>query len=38
VVQEFCDIIPDVYIAGDCKQPQTIMQAVHDGFNIAVEL
>lgn len=38
VVAELSDIVVDTYVAGDCKKPQNIMQAVHDGFNIAVEL
>ena len=38
LVAEYRDIIPDVFVAGDCKKPETIMQAIHDGFNIAVEL
>jgi 2,4-dienoyl-CoA reductase-like NADH-dependent reductase (Old Yellow Enzyme family)/thioredoxin reductase len=38
VVNQFIDIIPDTYIAGDCRRAQTIKEAIHDGFNIAVEL
>jgi thioredoxin reductase len=38
VVNQFIDIIPDTYVAGDCRKAQTIKEAIHDGFNIAVEL
>ena len=38
VVKELSGIVADTYIAGDCKKPLDIVQAIHDGFNIAVEL
>jgi 2,4-dienoyl-CoA reductase-like NADH-dependent reductase (Old Yellow Enzyme family)/NADPH-dependent 2,4-dienoyl-CoA reductase/sulfur reductase-like enzyme len=37
-VSELSGIVPDTFTAGDCKKPDIIMQAIHDGFNIAVEL
>ena len=38
VVEAFQDIIPAVYFIGDCRRPKDIKQAIHDAFNIAVEL
>ena len=38
VVDQFKDLAADVYIIGDCRKPQTIKEAVHDGFNTAVEI
>ena len=32
------DSAPDVYTIGDCRSPNRIKEAVHDGFNIAVEI
>ena len=29
---------PDVYSIGDCRRPNRIKEAIHDGFNIAVEI
>jgi 2,4-dienoyl-CoA reductase-like NADH-dependent reductase (Old Yellow Enzyme family)/thioredoxin reductase len=37
-VNVFKDLVPDVYTIGDCVKPQGIKEAVHDGFNVAVEL
>jgi 2,4-dienoyl-CoA reductase-like NADH-dependent reductase (Old Yellow Enzyme family)/thioredoxin reductase len=34
----FKDSAPDVYTIGDCVKPQSIKEAVHDGFNVAVEI
>jgi hypothetical protein len=36
-VDLFKDSAPDVYTIGDCVKPQSIAEAVHDGFNVAVE-
>lgn len=33
---KFRSICSDFYIIGDCKSPGKIMQAIHDGFNVAV--
>jgi len=38
VVDSFRDVVPDVYFAGDCRKPNDLRQAIHDAFNIAVEL
>ena len=37
-VDLFKDAAPDVYTVGDCVKPQTIKEAVHGGFNVAVEI
>ena len=34
----FKGLAPDVYTIGDCLKPQTIKEAVHGGFNVAVEI
>ncbi len=31
-------LAPEVYIIGDCSNPRNLMAAIHDGFNVAVEL
>ena len=28
----------EVYVVGDCSNPRNLMAAIHDGFNVAVEL
>ena len=37
-VQGLYDVPADTYVIGDCKKPSDIVQAIHDGFNAAVEL
>jgi len=37
-VSLFKGLAPDVYTIGDCLKPQTIKEAVHGGFNVAVEI
>lgn len=37
-VSLFKGLAPDVYTIGDCVKPQTIKEAVHAGFNVAVEI
>jgi 2,4-dienoyl-CoA reductase-like NADH-dependent reductase (Old Yellow Enzyme family)/thioredoxin reductase len=37
-VNLFMDLAADVYIIGDCQKPRTIKEAVHDGFNVGVEI
>jgi NADPH-dependent 2,4-dienoyl-CoA reductase/sulfur reductase-like enzyme len=37
-VSLFKGLAPDVYTIGDCVKPQTIKEAVHGGFNVAVEI
>jgi len=34
----FKDLASDVYTIGDCVKPRSIKEAVHDGFNVAVEI
>lgn len=38
VVNKFSGLMPNVHIIGDCVKPRTIKEAVHDGFNVAVEI
>jgi NADPH-dependent 2,4-dienoyl-CoA reductase/sulfur reductase-like enzyme len=38
LVGQFIDLVPDTFVAGDCRKAQTIKEAIHDGFNSAVEL
>ncbi|MBN2062698.1 MAG: FAD-dependent oxidoreductase [Deltaproteobacteria bacterium] len=38
LVNIFTDIVPDVHFIGDCLKPRTIKEAVHEGFNAAVEI
>jgi NADPH-dependent 2,4-dienoyl-CoA reductase/sulfur reductase-like enzyme len=34
----FKESAPEVYMVGDCVKPQAIKEAVHGGFNVAVEI
>jgi NADPH-dependent 2,4-dienoyl-CoA reductase/sulfur reductase-like enzyme len=34
----FKDAAPDVYAIGDCLKPQAVKEAIHDAFNVAVEI
>ncbi len=34
----FKDLAADVYVIGDCHDARTIKEAVHSGFNVAVEI
>ena len=38
VVDTFRNIVPDTYFIGDCRKPNDLFQAIHDAFNIAVEI
>jgi 2,4-dienoyl-CoA reductase-like NADH-dependent reductase (Old Yellow Enzyme family)/thioredoxin reductase len=38
LVNRFREMGPEVYAIGDCLKPRAIKEAVHDGFNIAVEI
>jgi 2,4-dienoyl-CoA reductase-like NADH-dependent reductase (Old Yellow Enzyme family)/thioredoxin reductase len=38
VVNQFKSLAADVYIIGDCQKAGTVKEAVHDGFNVAVEI
>jgi 2,4-dienoyl-CoA reductase-like NADH-dependent reductase (Old Yellow Enzyme family)/thioredoxin reductase len=37
-VNQFKNLAADVYIIGDCQAARTVKEAVHDGFNVAVEI
>jgi 2-enoate reductase len=37
-VDTFKELAPEVYVIGDCKNPKNLMAAIHDGFNVAVEI
>jgi 2,4-dienoyl-CoA reductase-like NADH-dependent reductase (Old Yellow Enzyme family)/thioredoxin reductase len=37
-VNLFKQLMTEVYAIGDCAKPQALKEAIHDGFNIAVEL
>lgn len=38
VARALQDLAPEVYIIGDCRKPGTLRAAIHDAFNVAVEL
>jgi NADPH-dependent 2,4-dienoyl-CoA reductase/sulfur reductase-like enzyme len=38
VVDQFRNLTADVYIIGDCRKARAVKEAVHDGFNVAVEI
>lgn len=38
VAAAFQDAALDVYVIGDCRKPRNLKQAIHDGFNVAVEI
>lgn len=31
-------LVPETYVIGDCSSPRNLMAAIHDAFNIAVEI
>ena len=37
-VNQFTNSAADVHIIGDCYKARTVKEAVHDGFNVAVEI
>jgi 2,4-dienoyl-CoA reductase-like NADH-dependent reductase (Old Yellow Enzyme family)/thioredoxin reductase len=37
-VRALKDLVPESYVIGDCANPRNLMAAIHDGFNITVEL
>ena len=37
-VRVFQDLTPDVYVIGDCAKPSNLKSAIHDAFNVAVEI
>ena len=38
IVNQFKKLAADVYIIGDCQKAGTVKEAVHYGFNVAVEI
>ena len=38
IFEHFKDVSEDVYFIGDCRNPIDLKQAIHDAFNIAVEI
>ncbi len=38
IVNLFTDLGSDVYTIGDCVKPSSIKEAIHGGFNVAVEI
>jgi NADH:flavin oxidoreductases, Old Yellow Enzyme family len=34
----FLDVAPDVFVIGDANNPKNLKQAIHDGFNVAIEI
>jgi NADPH-dependent 2,4-dienoyl-CoA reductase/sulfur reductase-like enzyme len=38
IVDQFRNLAADVYIIGDCQKTGTVKEAIHDGFNVAVEI
>jgi NADPH-dependent 2,4-dienoyl-CoA reductase/sulfur reductase-like enzyme len=38
MVEAFKDLAPDVHVIGDCAEPGNLQHAVHDAFNLAVEI
>ena len=37
-VKAFQGLALEVYVVGDCSRPNNLMAAIHDGFNVAVEI
>jgi 2,4-dienoyl-CoA reductase-like NADH-dependent reductase (Old Yellow Enzyme family)/thioredoxin reductase len=37
-VKDFQELAPDIYFIGDCANPSNLRHAIHDGFNVAVEI
>ena len=37
-VNQFKNLAAGLYIIGDCQKARTVKEAVHDGFNVAVEI
>jgi 2,4-dienoyl-CoA reductase-like NADH-dependent reductase (Old Yellow Enzyme family)/thioredoxin reductase len=38
VVNQFKNLAADIYVIGDCQKARTVKEAIHDGFNAAVEI
>jgi 2,4-dienoyl-CoA reductase-like NADH-dependent reductase (Old Yellow Enzyme family)/thioredoxin reductase len=37
-VKALQELVPDVYVIGDCANPSDLKHAIHDAFNVAVEI
>jgi NADPH-dependent 2,4-dienoyl-CoA reductase/sulfur reductase-like enzyme len=37
-INQYQECAPEVYQIGDCSNPNNLMSAIHDGFNVAVEI
>jgi len=38
IIDSLRNIVPDVYFIGDCRKPKDLYQAIHDAFDVAVEI
>lgn len=38
IPNSFIDRMSEAYTIGDCRKPKDLKQAIHDGFNVAVEI
>jgi 2,4-dienoyl-CoA reductase-like NADH-dependent reductase (Old Yellow Enzyme family)/thioredoxin reductase len=38
LVKTFEELAPDSYVIGDCASPRNLKSAIHDAFNVAVEI
>ena len=38
VVKVLERLAPEVYAVGDCVNPRKLMEAIHEGYNAAVEI
>ena len=38
VLEELRGLAPEVYVIGDCLRPRKLMDAIHEAFNMAIEL
>lgn len=37
-LKAFQGLVPEVYVIGDCQNPRNLRAAIHDAFNVAVEI
>jgi 2-enoate reductase len=37
-LKAFQELAPDVHVIGDCVNPSNLKHAIHDAFNVAVEI
>ena len=38
IVKTYANMVTDTHVIGDCLKPRAIKEAVHEGFNVAVEI